>query len=59
MSNEELRLSQCEGKTPLKASVAKKLKVKYAKKGRPSSAYKCRFCGHWHIGSQALVRPQR
>lgn len=46
-----LWLSTCSGKTPLMASVAKKISLKHNKQGRPTSAYKCRYCKQWHIGN--------
>lgn len=54
MSKEELQLSDCEGKEKLTQAVAKKLKVKFNKRGRSVGAYKCHFCTGWHIGSQRL-----
>lgn len=56
MSEEELRLSKCVGKQPLSRKVANELKVRYAKKGRSATAYKCRFCGSWHIGTPNILK---
>jgi hypothetical protein len=56
MSQEELRLANCQGKAPLTEKVAKQLKVRYAKKGRPSTPYKCRFCGKWHMGTPNILK---
>lgn len=60
MSVDEVRLSNCEGKEKLTAKVAKDLKVRYAKRGRPKMvAYKCRFCSHWHMGTENFLKAER
>lgn len=49
--DEATRLANCVGKEQLSAVIAKNIVVRHKKKGRSSHAYKCAFCGHWHVGT--------
>lgn len=48
---EAVRLAHCAGKEQLTASIAKNIALRHKDKGRNSHAYKCNYCGHWHVGS--------
>jgi len=51
MSYEEIVASGCEGKQPLPRNKATALARKQLSKGTKAiNAYKCRFCGKWHVG---------
>ena len=51
---EAVRLANCAGKEQLTASIAKNIALRHKSKGRVSHAYKCAFCGHWHVGSASF-----
>lgn len=48
----EYRLSACHGKDRLTWAVAKDLAKPKHNRGRGRlQAYRCRVCGHWHVGT--------
>jgi rubrerythrin len=65
---EVYRQSECEGKPAFESQrAAKKVADKSRKQGQrrlkagawPVSEYRCRFCGHWHVGSSRRVNVRR
>lgn len=48
------RRAQCDGKEKLAADIAKSIALKHRKRGRQSTAYKCRYCKSWHVGTDNI-----
>lgn len=48
MSHEELRLAQCEGKSAFTSAA---LARRVSKKIKGVVAYRCGYCGKWHVGT--------
>ncbi len=57
MNNSEL--AACYNKDPLTAEQAHAVEQRMKKKGRDGKAFKCKFCGHWHIGDPKLTRKSK
>lgn len=52
MMLEEFRLSACEGKIGMSNEGAKKAEKAHKKRGlKGAIAFKCKFCGMWHVGN--------
>lgn len=48
------RQAACAGKERLTASLARRVATKRRGQGRTfrrRQAYRCRFCGYWHVGT--------
>ncbi len=52
----EFRLSSCAGKQELSLARARLIAQRMRHKGQAVSAYKCRLCDAWHVGSQKRIK---
>lgn len=50
--------STCNGKKRLIATIARSIVQRHKKSGRTSSAYKCRYCGMWHVETGGAAGPK-
>jgi hypothetical protein len=53
------RLSECAGKSPF-ATKAQAIKaIRRRRHDGPLQAYRCRFCGKYHVGTPAFEKGKR
>ena len=45
------KIAGCDGKDPLPRTVALKVAQRTRRKGARITAYRCKVCGEWHVGS--------
>jgi aspartate carbamoyltransferase regulatory subunit len=46
-------LSMCKGKDPLTSGQAQDIAKRMKSKHKPICAYRCTYCGKWHVGQDS------
>lgn len=58
MSDQDRRLYACEGKFGFESALtAKKVGKRMRGRDKNAHAFRCEFCGKWHLGSRIHGRP--